>query len=89
MYDFWAQLSGQLFSIFMAVFIGATAVVSLRSGLFPAWFGWLSILVAVGLLTPFAYAMLAFAVGWLFVVSIWLYLKEAPVGEPSAVVEPV
>jgi hypothetical protein len=89
MYDFWSQLTGQLFSIFMAVFIGSTAAVSLRSGLFPAWFGWLSILVAVGLLTPFAYAILAFAIVWLLVVSIWLYLKGTPVGEPSGLVEPV
>jgi hypothetical protein len=88
MYDFWTQLTGQLFSIFMAVFIGATAALSLRSGLFPAWFGWVSVLIAVGLLTPFAYAMLAFALIWLLVVSIWLYLKGAPEGEPSALVEP-
>ena len=88
MYDFWTQLTGQLFSIFMAVFIGATAAVSLRSRLFPAWFGWVSVVVAVGLLTPFAYALLALAFIWLLVVSIWLYLKGAPVGEPSALVEP-
>ncbi len=89
MYDFWTQLSGQLFSIFMAVFIGSTAAISLRTGLFPAWFGWLSILVAVGLLTPFAYAILAFAMVWLLVVSIWLYLKGTPVEEPASLVEPV
>ena len=50
MYDFWTQLTGQLFAIFMAVFISATAVVSLRSELFPAWFGWVSVIVAFGLL---------------------------------------
>jgi len=88
MYDFWSQLTDQLFSIFMAVFIGATAVVSLRTGLFPAWFGWVSVLVAVGLLTPFAYAVLAFALVWLLVVSIWLYIRGAPAEEPAAVVEP-
>ena len=89
LYDFWTQLTGQLFSIFMAVLMSATAVVSLRSGLFPAWFGWASIVVAVGLLSPYAYAVLALAFLWLVVVSIWLYLKGAPVGEPSAQVEPV
>lgn len=88
MYDFWTQLTGQLFSIFMAVFVGATATVSLRSGLFPRWFGWVSALVAIGLLTPYAYALLVLAFIWMFVVSIWLYLKGAPVGEPSALVEP-
>ncbi|MCJ7534508.1 MAG: hypothetical protein MUO57_03125, partial [Anaerolineales bacterium] len=89
MFDFWSQLTGQLFSIFMAIFIGATAVVSLRTGLFPTWFGWVSVLVAVGLLTPFAYAVLAFALVWLLVVSIWLYFKGAPAEEPSVVVEPI
>lgn len=88
MYDFWTQLTGQLFSIFMAVFVGATAIVTLRTGLFPRWFGWVSALVAIGLLTPYAYALLVLAFIWMFVVSIWLYLKGAPVGEPSALVEP-
>jgi hypothetical protein len=45
MFDFWGQVRGQMFAIFMAVFIGATAVVSLRTALFPAWFGWVSALV--------------------------------------------
>lgn len=83
MYDFWAQLSGQLFGIFTAVFIGATAIIALRTGLFPAWFGWASLVVAFGLLTPYAYAMLAFAILWLLVVSIWLYIRGASAGVPS------
>lgn len=87
MYDFWTQLTGQLFGIFMAVFISAASVVSLRSGLFPAWFGWTSLTIAFGLLTPFAYAVLGFAILWLLVVSIWLYIKGITVGEPRAIPE--
>jgi hypothetical protein len=87
MYDFWTQLTGQLFGIFMAVFISAAAVVSLRTGLFPAWFGWASLIVAFGLLTPYAYAVLGFALLWLLVVSVWLYIKGSAVGESSAVPE--
>lgn len=75
MIDFYAQLTGQLFGIFMAVFISAAAVVSLRTGLFPSWFGWASLVVAFGLLTPYAYIMLTFAILWLLVVSIWLYVR--------------
>ena len=89
MYDFWTQLSGQLFGIFMAVFISAVAISSLRTGFFPAWFGWVSLAIAFGLLTPFAYAVLGFAILWLLVVSIWLYMRGAPLGEASAAVEPV
>ena len=84
MIDFYAQLTGQLFGIFMAVFISAAAVVSLRTGLFPSWFGWASLVVAFGLLTPYAYIMLTFAILWLLVVSIWLYVKRATVGESNA-----
>lgn len=87
MYDFWSQLTGQLFSIFMAVFISAAAIISLRTGLFPAWFGWASLIIAFGLLTPFAYAVLGFALLWLVVVSIWLYIKKPLLGDMSAVPE--
>jgi hypothetical protein len=89
MIDFYAQLTGQLFGIFMAVFISAAAVVSLRTGLFPSWFGWASLVVAFGLLTPYAYIMLTFAILWLLVVSIWLYVRGisvvdvTPIGEPA------
>ena len=88
MFDFWGQAMGQMFAIGLAVLIGATAVVSIRTAVFPAWFGWISALVAFGLLTPAAYIVLALAVVWLLVVSIWLYVRGASKGEPSKVVEP-
>ena len=87
MFDFWGQVMGQMFAISLAVLIGATAVVSIRTAVFPAWFGWVSALVAFGLLTPFAYFILFFAVVWLVVVSIWLYIRGASEVKPSAVVE--
>ena len=87
MFDFWGQMMGQRFAIGLAVLIGATAVVSIRSAVFPAWFGWVSALVAVGLLTPAAYMVLALAVVWLLVVSIWLYLRGASETKQSAVVD--
>ncbi len=89
MFDFWGQVMGQMFAISLAVLIGAAAVVSLRTSMFPAWFGWASALVAFGLLTPFAYFVLAFAVVWLSLVSIWLYIRGASLGEPSTVVESI
>jgi len=89
MYDIWSKLTGQLFSIFIAIFIGAMAIISLRTSMFPSWFGWASALIAFELLTPFAYNFLAFGVLWLLVVSIWIYVRGAPAVEPSTVVEPV
>lgn len=75
MFDLWGQLTGQLFPTFVAVFIMATATVSLRSKLFPSWFGWVSVVIAVGLLTPLAYVVLAVVLVWISAVSIWLYIK--------------
>jgi hypothetical protein len=88
MYDFWGQMMGQMFAISLAVFIGATAVVSLRKGAFPSWFGWVSVLITIGLLTPIAYFVLLFALIWLLVVSIWLYIRGVPKGKSLNVVEP-
>jgi uncharacterized membrane protein len=87
LYDLWELVMGGMLSIFLAVFIGATAVVSIRGALFPAWFGWMSVLIAFGLLTPVAYLFIYLAVMWLVVVSIWLYIRGGSLGEPSAVAE--
>ena len=88
-YDFWGIIMWVASMLSFAVLIGATAVVSLRAALFPAWFGWISALIALVLLTTITYFLGALVVVWLFVVSIWLYFRGASKGEPSTVVEPV
>ena len=88
MYDLYSQVLGQGFAITMAVFIGATAAVSLRTLMFPKWFGWVSALIAFGLLTPFGYAVLAFVLLWLLVVSIWLYRRGGSTAVPTPQVIP-
>lgn len=75
LYDLYSQVLGGMFAITMAVFIGATGTVSLRTAMFPSWFGWVSVLIAIGLLTPFAYAVLALVLIWLIIVSFWLYRR--------------
>lgn len=74
-YDIYSQILGGMFAVTVAVFIGATAVVSLRSDVFPNWFGWASVLITVGLLTPYSYAVLALVLVWLLVVSLWLFAR--------------
>ncbi len=76
MYDLYSQVLGGMFAITMAVFIGATAVVSLRTSIFPRWFSWASVLITFGLLTPFAYAVLALVLVWLLAVSISLFRQR-------------
>jgi len=75
LYDLYSAILGQMLAITMAVFIGATAVVSLRTKMLPAWSGWASALIAFGLFTPIAYIVLALALVWLVVLSIWLYRR--------------
>lgn len=63
-----------LLSVGLAVFIGATGIGSLQTHLFPAWFGWLSVVFAIGLLSPIHYIFEGLAYIWIAVVSIWLFL---------------
>jgi hypothetical protein len=77
LYDLSSAIQGTVFAIFLAVMMGATGLASLRTGAFPAWFGWLSLVIALALLSPYAYIALFPALVWLIVVSIWLYARGA------------
>jgi hypothetical protein len=74
-YDLYGTVLGQMAAFTFAVLIGATAVVTLRTALFPNWFGWASVLIALGLISPIGYFVLAFVLLWLFGVSISLYRR--------------
>ena len=63
-------------SEFIAVaFLGATAAAILRGRAFPAWFGWLTALLAVILIIgPIGWAVMIFGIPiWTLIVSIWLF----------------
>ena len=66
---------GQMFPVTFALFMGASAVVSLRSGLFPAWLGWVSLVIALGLLTPIGYIVIILALLWLLIMSLSIKLS--------------
>lgn len=59
-------------------FLAASALAILRTKAFPTWFGWLTALVALGLLIlPVGWAFLIWGVPlWTLVVSIWLFVTE-------------
>lgn len=78
LYDYYGQILGGVVAVTLAVLIAATGVLAIRKALFPNWFGWLSLLIALLLLTPIAYIVLAAAMLWLVVVSIWLYRRAQP-----------
>ena len=75
LYDIYSTILGQMAAFTFAVLIGATAIIALRTAMSPAWFGWTSVIIALGLVSPIGYFMLAFALVWLLGVSIWLYWR--------------
>jgi hypothetical protein len=65
----WIAGDGAFFSawIMAGIFLAATAVSALRSGLFPSWLAWLSLAMAVALFIPW--------IGWavfLFLLPLWI-----------------
>lgn len=75
LYDLYGTLLGQMAAFAFAVLIGATGAVSLRTGMYPTWFGWASVIITLGLITPLGYFFLAFVLLWLMGVSVTLYRR--------------
>jgi hypothetical protein len=61
----------------LAVFVAATGIVSIATGVLPRWLGWLSLLLALGFLIPYISFLfwVPFAV-CVLVVSVLLYLRQ-------------
>ena len=73
---------------FAAMLLG-TAIGAIRTRCLPAWAGWLSAIIAVGLLSPVNYIVLAGAVLWVAVVAVVLSRRigtaaEAPQPVPAS-----
>jgi hypothetical protein len=61
-----------------AALAGGTAVVALRTGVLPMWLGWVSAVVAIGMLVPFiSWALLLVFPLWVLIISILLLLRSA------------
>lgn len=72
-YDLIQVFLSNVISIGLAVFIGATGIGSLQTHLFPIWLGWASLILAIGLLTPFHYIFEGLGFIWILAASIALY----------------
>ena len=74
LFDLAGVLMGFAVPIGFAVLLGATAVVSFRTGVFARWLTWVTAVVAVALLIPEINSVLVgLAVLWVLVVSVVLY----------------
>jgi hypothetical protein len=71
-----------------AIFIGAAALVALRRrAVLPAWLAWISLPLAILLISPFGFIGLLGILLWILIVSIVLFLAErerAPAVPPTA-----
>lgn len=85
LFDLYSTFLFGLAALTLAAFIGATAIISLRTAMFPRWSGWASAVLALGLLSPIGYLFVAFALVWLVGMSISLYRRGA---SSSAVADP-
>ncbi len=68
----------------------AVGLATLRGGVLPAWFGWLSLLVAVALVLPFVgWAAVVFVMpAWILIATWLLWSREGTKEEPATPAEP-
>lgn len=75
LYDLRSEVLGEALPIGLGIMAGATGVAALTVRLFPAWFGWLSLVVAAVCLSPIGFLGLIGGVSWIIVVGIWLSIS--------------
>jgi len=76
LYDLYGTLGGVGAPMALAAFLGAVGLVALRTDAFPAWLGWASLGLAVGLASPVAFVFVAFVVVWAVVVAIAIFRAQ-------------
>jgi hypothetical protein len=48
----------------------------LRTKAFPAWFGWASLVIALGMATPADYIFEGIGMVWIVTVSLWIFTLQ-------------
>jgi hypothetical protein len=85
--DLSSIIAGIAAPVALAVFVASTGIVSIATGVLPRWLGWLSLLLALGLLIPVISWIFWLPFGvWVLAVSVLLYLRP---GEDALHTEPV
>ncbi len=73
LWDLYTTTLGNVAPVALGVLILATAVVGFRTGFLARWLTWVSLVLGVALLTPYAWAVIVVAVLWLAWMSVQLY----------------
>lgn len=63
------------FSVGLTAFVGAAGVATLRVNALPGWLGWVSVAMAVLLLTPLHWLVEVLSIPWMAFLSVWLFAK--------------
>jgi hypothetical protein len=71
-----SALLGEALPVSLAIMVGAAALAAFYTKAFPAWFGWLSGVVALICLSPIGFAGQIAALVWIAAVSIWLAVRR-------------
>ena len=53
-----------------------------RTGIFPAWMGWLAIVLGVLSVTPAGFFAILLMLAWIIAVSLMLYMRTTPAAGP-------
>lgn len=76
LYDLYGTLGGVGAPMALAAFVGATGIATLRTKAFPAWLGWASLVLAVGLASPVSYIFVAVVLVWAVIVAIAIFRAQ-------------
>jgi hypothetical protein len=74
MYSLYSALMGLVHGLILM--IGAVGLVALRTKAFPAWFGWASLVIALGMATPADYIFEGIGMVWIVTVSLWIFTLQ-------------
>lgn len=84
LFDIAGIATGNAAPLGLAVMIGASGTAMLRTGLVPSWAGWSSVALAVALISPYSWIVVALVIVWVPATGIWLYRQGSPKTEQLA-----
>lgn len=73
MFDIAGIAIGNGASLGFGIMIGATGIASLRAPGRYRWTGWSSVVIALGLISPYGWIVLAIVLVWVLATAIWIY----------------
>lgn len=77
LYDMAGIAIGNGASLGLGVMIGAAGIARIRTTAGSPWIGWSSVGIGLGLLSPYAWAVLALVLIWIPIAGLWMYREQS------------